>query len=61
MPGDVLLISIRPVYANKIFDGSKTVELRRVRPRLETGSVVLVYVSNPVQALMGMFQVSTLR
>jgi predicted transcriptional regulator len=57
MTGDVLLISIRPEYANKIFDGSKTVELRRVRPRLESGDWVLVYVSTPVQALVGMFQV----
>jgi hypothetical protein len=28
MPRDVLLISVQPVYANKIFDESKTVELR---------------------------------
>ncbi len=58
MPGDVLLLSIRPEYASKIFDGTKTVELRKVRPRSEAGDWVLVYVSTPVQALIGMFQVA---
>lgn len=58
MPGEVLLLSIRPEYASMIFDGTKTVELRRVRPRSKAGEWVLVYVSTPIQALIGMFQVS---
>ena len=33
MPGNAIFMSIRPQYANKIFDGIKTVELRRVRPK----------------------------
>lgn len=57
MPADILLLSIRPEYASKIFDGTKTVELRRTRPRLQAEDWVLVYVSTPVQALIGMFQV----
>jgi predicted transcriptional regulator len=57
MTRDILLLSIRPQYADKIFDGTKTVELRRIRPKLEAGDWVLVYVSTPVQALIGMFQV----
>lgn len=57
MPGEVLLLSIRPTYANMIFGGTKTVELRRVRPRSKAGDWVLVYVSTPIQALIGMFQV----
>lgn len=57
MTRDALLLSIRPEYANKIFDGTKTVELRRTRPRLEAGGRVLVYVSTPVKALVGMFEV----
>lgn len=52
-----LLLSIQPEYANKIFDGSKKVELRRMRPRLGPGDLVLVYVSMPVKALVGSFQV----
>jgi predicted transcriptional regulator len=52
-----LLLSIQPEYANKIFDGSKKLELRRIRPKLERGDWVLVYVSAPVKALVGAFQV----
>ncbi len=53
-----ILLSIRPKYANKIFEHIKTVELRRVRPkRLEPGDWVLIYVSSPVQALVGAFKV----
>ena len=59
MAGEILLISIKPEYANKIFDGTKTVELRRVKPRLKSDDWVLVYVSTPVRALVGMFQVES--
>ncbi|MCK5523741.1 MAG: ASCH domain-containing protein [Thiomargarita sp.] len=53
-----ILLSVRPKYANKIFEHAKTVELRRVRPkRLEPGDWVLIYVSSPVQALVGAFKV----
>ncbi len=52
-----LLLSIRPKYADLIFNGRKTTELRRVRPRIRRGSIILIYVSSPVKALMGGFQV----
>ncbi len=58
MSEHALLLSIRPEYATKIFDGSKTVELRRVRPRLTSGDLVLVYASAPVKALLGAFEVA---
>lgn len=54
----ILLLSIRPEYANKIFDSNKTVELRRVRPRLlNEGDLVLIYVSSPIKAVVGSFKV----
>jgi predicted transcriptional regulator len=53
-----ILLSIRPEYANKIFEHTKTVELRRVCPKhLEQGDWVLIYASSPVQALVGAFKV----
>jgi predicted transcriptional regulator len=52
-----LLLSIRPEHANKIFNGSKKVELRRVKPKLSKSDTVLIYVSSPVKALMGGFEV----
>jgi predicted transcriptional regulator len=57
MPINILLISIKPEYANKIFEGSKTVELRRVRPRLREDDIVVVYASCPEKALVGWFEV----
>lgn len=54
-----LLLSIHPRHAEKIFNGEKQVELRRVRPRVNTGDLVLVYVSTPVKALMGAFEVAS--
>lgn len=57
MPSNILLLSIKPEYANKIFEGSKTVELRRVRPRLKEDDIVIVYASCPEKALVGWFEV----
>jgi predicted transcriptional regulator len=57
--GRVLLVSIRPEFANLIFSGAKTVELRRRRPKLiRGGDWVAVYASSPVKALVGVFQIS---
>jgi predicted transcriptional regulator len=49
-----VIFSIRPVHAEKILDGSKTVELRRrftggVRP----GTLALIYSTSPTSALTG--------
>ena len=53
----VLLLSIRPKYANKIFEGTKSVELRRVRPNIQSGDLIMVYVSSPVKSLQGILEV----
>ena len=58
---NILLLSIRPEYANKIFNRTKTVELRRIRPRLlNKGDRVVVYVSSPEQAVVGSFKVDNI-
>jgi len=49
----VLLLSLKPTYADAILDGRKTVELRRVRPRALPGTTVLIYASTPRRALLG--------
>jgi predicted transcriptional regulator len=40
-----------------IFEGTKTVELRRVRPTIRAGDLALVYVSSPTKELQGAFKV----
>lgn len=57
MPRHALLISVRPRFAEMIFAGTKVVELRRLRPRIGQGDMVFVYVSSPVMALQGAFEV----
>jgi predicted transcriptional regulator len=49
-----LLVSVRPVYAEKIVEGAKTVELRRrfTRDALP-GAVAVIYSTSPIQALIG--------
>lgn len=56
MVSDVLM-SIRPVYAEAILSGAKTVELRRRRPSFGSGTRVLVYASSPTQHVEGVFEV----
>lgn len=50
----MLLLSIRPTFADQILDGSKKVEFRRRHPRqIELGTRMLIYASSPVRALIG--------
>jgi predicted transcriptional regulator len=54
-----LLLSIKPRYADAIFVGTKTFELRKVRPRVVAGDLVLVYVTVPRCRLEGAFRVGS--
>ncbi len=46
-----ILLSIAPTYAERILSGAKSVELRRIRPRISKGDLMLVYVSAPKKEL----------
>ena len=60
MARNAILMSIRPQYAEKIFSKTKTVELRKVKPKtLAGGDLIFVYVSSPVQSLVGAFKVAS--
>ena len=52
-----LLLSLKPRYANLVFDGLKKVELRRRSPKNLEGRDVFVYVTNPDRILRGGFKV----
>lgn len=48
------LFSIKPEYCAQIFDGLKTVELRRrVSPKISVGSLMLIYETMPTKAITG--------
>lgn len=59
--GRVMLISIRPHFAERIFNGEKNVELRRVRPHVHRGDIAVVYASSPLKALVGAFVIEGVR
>lgn len=54
-----LLLSIKPRFADAIFAGEKHFEMRKVRPRVEPGDLVLVYVTSPRCRLEGAFRVGS--
>lgn len=51
-------MSIRPRFADLLFAGLKTVELRRRPLALRSGDKVYVYASSPIMAVRGSFVVS---
>ena len=53
---NVALLSIHPEFANKIFDGSKSIELRRIKLRDEVQHVI-VYVTSPIMKVVGYFDI----
>lgn len=58
---DLLLVSIKPQYAEKIFKGEKTIELRKSAPR-QAGkdSYMLIYVTAPVKELWGVCKIENI-
>ena len=52
-----VLMSIKPAYARRIFDGTKRFELRRAPIKLAPGDRVIVYESAPTKAVVGSFLV----
>ncbi len=49
----ILLLSIRPRFVSGIKSGAKTYELRRLRPNVVPGDVLLIYESSPTKSLVG--------
>lgn len=52
-----VLLSIKPEFANKIFDGSKKYEFRKVIFKNPDVRTVVVYASSPVQQVIGEFDI----
>jgi predicted transcriptional regulator len=48
-----LLLSVRPRYAHAILNGTKTAEIRRQRPAVHPGTLVIIYATKPVGAIVG--------
>jgi len=49
----VTLISVKPEFALRILDGSKTIELRKSAPKVSEGDVIVLYSTSPEMAVIG--------
>lgn len=57
---DILMISLHQEYSNLILQGEKRVELRKYRPQIERGGLILLYTTRPVQAIVGLAEVQSI-
>jgi predicted transcriptional regulator len=54
---NVLVVSIKPEFAQKIFNGEKSIELRKSAPNVSPGDTMVVYCTDPVKAVIGVCEV----
>ncbi|MCY4069445.1 MAG: hypothetical protein OXE79_10145 [Acidimicrobiaceae bacterium] len=52
-PHRMVVLSLKPRFAEAILAGVKTVELRRTVPRIEVPTRALLYATTPLRALLG--------
>lgn len=52
-PARALMLSLKPRFAEAILAGTKTVEVRRVMPRITIPTLALLYASGSERALVG--------
>lgn len=52
-----VLLSIKPEFAHKIFEGSKKFEFRKTLFKNNDVKTVVVYASSPVQKVIGEFEI----
>jgi predicted transcriptional regulator len=58
---DTLLLSLRPASAAAVLAGEKTVEVRRTPVRAAAGTLVVLYATAPVSAVVGTARLADVR
>jgi predicted transcriptional regulator len=53
-----LLLSVHPPFAESILAGTKTAEVRRQRPSVNPGTLIIIYATKPVGAIVGTARIS---
>lgn len=53
----LLVVSIKTEYAEKIFSGQKSIELRKSTPSVIPGDTVIIYNTSPIKAVTGLCKV----
>ncbi len=54
-------MSVLPKFAEKILSGLKTVELRKIRPKISAGDLILLYVTSPEKSLQAILRISDVK
>ncbi|WP_421773815.1 ASCH domain-containing protein [Gracilimonas sp.] len=57
---EVLFISIKPEFTDKIFKGSKSIELRKSTPSIKENTILVIYSTVPVKAVIGISRVKNI-
>lgn len=58
---NILLISVKPEFAEKIMNGEKTIELRKSAPKkVSKENYILIYVTSPVKELWGICKINNI-
>ena len=52
-PNRMMILSLKPRFAEAILSGVKTVELRRTEPKISVPTRALIYATTPLRALLG--------
>ena len=60
-PDRMVVLSLKPRFAEAILAGVKTVELRRTVPKIEVPTRALLYATTPVRALLGTCVITNVR
>ena len=60
-PERMVVLSLKPRFAEAVLAGDKTVELRRTVPKIVVPTLALLYATTPVRALLGMCVVTCVR
>jgi predicted transcriptional regulator len=55
-----VLLSIKPVFADRIFDGTKKFEYRKTIFKNKGIKTVVVYASSPIQRVIGEFEIESI-
>lgn len=55
-----LFLSIKPEFTEKIFNGTKTIELRKSAPKIYKNTLIIIYCTSPVMAVLGTCKVDDL-
>ena len=60
-PDRMVVLSLKPRFAEAILAGAKTAELRRTEPKIVVPTRALLYAASPMQALLGTCVITRVR